>query len=109
MKGRVPELQDNNKKVSKLKSQRLLEGYEDIAEVLYYQEFLYVPKVICSELISKHHNNPLTGNFGIEKLRQLIARKYYWPTLQKDLETYIKICDVYLALKAVCHKPYGDF
>ncbi len=29
--------------------------------------------------------------------------------LQKDVETYIKSCDIYLASKTVCYKPYGDF
>ncbi len=28
--------------------------------------------------------------------------------LQRDVEAYVKGCNVYLASKAVCHKPYGD-
>ena len=28
--------------------------------------------------------------------------------LQKDVEVYIKDCNICLASKAVCHKPYGD-
>ncbi len=76
--------------------------------MLYYQGLLYVPKVIRSELISKHHDDPLAGYFGIEKTCELIARKYYWPTLRRDVKTYVKGCDVCLASKAVRHKPYGD-
>ncbi len=76
--------------------------------MLHYQGLPYVPKVIRSELISRHHDNPLAGHFGIEKTRMLIARKYYWPTLQQDVEAYIKRCDVCLASKAVCHKLYRD-
>ncbi len=84
------------------------EGWEDIEQVLYYQGFPYVPKVIRLKLISRHHDDPLAGHFGIDKTRELIARKYYWPTLQQDVEAYIKKCDVCLASKAVRHKPYGD-
>ncbi len=29
--------------------------------------------------------------------------------LQKDIEAYVKGCNVCLASKIVCHKPYGDF
>ncbi len=76
--------------------------------MLYYQGLPYVLKVIRSELISRHHNDLPAGHFGIEKTRKLIARKYYWPTLQRDVEAYVKGCDVCLTSKVVCHKPYRD-
>ena len=53
-------------------------------------------------------DNPLAGHFGIEKTRELIARKYYWPTLHRDVKDYVRECDVCLASKAVWHKPYSD-
>ncbi len=105
---RLPELQDDDKEAMKLRSEGLSEGWEDIEQVFHYQGLPYVPKVIRSELISKHHDDPLAGHFGIEKTRELIARKYYWPTLRRDVEVYVKGCDVCLASKAVRHKPYGD-
>ncbi len=109
MRIKLPELQDDNKEAKKLKSEQVLpEGWEDIEQVLHYQGLPYVPKVICSERISRHPNNPLTSHFGIEKTRELIARKYYWPTLQQDVEAYVKGYNVYLASKAVRHKPYRD-
>ena len=67
-----------------------------------------MPKIIRTELISWHHNNQLVGHFGINKTRELIGRKYYWPSLKKDVEAYVKGCNVCLALKTVRHKPYGD-
>ncbi len=91
-----------------MRSEELPEGWEDIEQVLHCQGLPYVPKVIRLELISRHHNDPLTGHFGIEKTRELIARKYYWPMLRRDVEAYIKGCDVCLVSKAVRHKPYGD-
>ena len=59
-------------------------------------------------MISHHHNNPLAGHFGIDKTRELVGRKYYWPSLRRDVESYVRGCDVCLASKAVRHKPYGD-
>ncbi len=108
MRMRLPELQDDDKEAMKLRSEGLSEGWEDIQQVLHYQGLPYIPKVIRSELISRHHDNPLVGHFGIEKTSELIARKYYWPTLQRDVEAYVKGCDVCLDSKVVRHKPYGD-
>ena len=77
-------------------------------EVLHYQGLLYIPKVIYSKLKNKYHNNLLVGQFGIEKTPELIARKYYWLTLEKDVKAYIKSYDIYLGSKTVCHKLYKD-
>ncbi len=108
MRIRLPELQDDDKEAMKLRSEGLPEGWEDIEQVLHYQGLPYVPKVIRSELISRHHDDPLAGHFSIEKTRERIARKYYWPMLRRDVKAYVKGCDVCLTSKAVRHKPYGD-
>ncbi len=76
--------------------------------MLYYQDLPSVPNVIHSALISRHHDDPLAGHFGIEKTCKLIAKKYYWPTLRREVEAYVKGYDVCLASKVVRHKPYGD-
>ncbi len=92
----------------KFKSKGLPEGWEDIEQVLHYQDLPFVLKVIHSELISKHHNDSLAGHFSIETTCELIARKFYWLTLRQDVKTYIKGYNVCLASKAVHYKPYGD-
>ncbi len=66
---RLSKLQDENKEVKKLMSEQVLpEGWKDIKQVLYYESLPYVPKVICSEQISRYHDNLLAGHFGIEKI-----------------------------------------
>ncbi len=77
MKMRLLKLQDDVKQSIKLRSKGLLEGWEDIEQVFYYQGLLYISKVIRSELISRYHDNRQAGHFGIEKTRELITRKYY--------------------------------
>ena len=39
----------------------------------------------------------------------MLVWKYYSTTLRHNVEAYVKGCDMYLALKAVRHKPYSDF
>ena len=76
--------------------------------MLYFQVLLYLPEIIRTEIINRHHDDLLAGYFGIEKTRELVARIYYWPTLQADINIYVKEYDICLASKAVKHKPYED-
>ena len=109
IKLRLSELQESHLEAQELKSkEQLPDGWEDINGVLHHQGLPFVPEVIWTELISRHHNNFLAGHFGINKIKDLIGRKYYWPSLWKDIEAYVKGCDVCLGSKAVRHKPYGD-
>ena len=109
MKLRLAELQESDEEAQKLRAtEELQEGWTDIDGVLHHQGLPFVPEIIRTELISRHHDDPLAGHFGIDKTRELIGRKYYWPSLRKDVEAYVKGCDVCLASKAVRHKPYGD-
>lgn len=70
---KLSKLQDNNKKAKKLETEQLLKDWEDIGEVFYYQDFLYILKTIYSKQINKHHNNLLANYFRIEKTQELIA------------------------------------
>ena len=76
--------------------------------MLQYQGLPYIPEIIRSKVISCHYDDPLAKHFGIDKTRELVSRKYYWPSLKKDVENYVRGCDVCLTSKAVRHKPYGD-
>ena len=109
MRLRLSELQESDLEAQELKSkEQLPDGWEDIDGVLHHQGLPFVPEVIWTELISRHHDDPLAGHFGIDKTKDLVGRKYYWPSLRKDIEAYVKGCDVCLGSKAVRHKPYGD-
>ena len=101
MRLRLHKLQAEDKHARKLRAEQLAKDWQDIDGVLYHQGLPYVPEIIRTELISRHHDDPLAGHFGIEKTRELLSRKYYWPTLRRDVEDYVRGCDVCLASKAV--------
>ena len=103
-----PELQDNDKEAKILRAEGLPEGWKEVKRVLQYRGLSYIPEIIRSEVISCHHNDPLAGHFGIDKTRELIGRKYSWPSLRKNVENYVRGCDICLTSKTVRHKPYGD-
>lgn len=75
--------------------QSLKDSFEEIDGILYNQGLAYILEIICTELISYHQNDPLARYFKIEKTMKLIVRKYYWLTLQADVEAYVKACNIY--------------
>ena len=109
MRLQLSKLQEKDEEAKHLRgSAGLLEDWEDVEGVLQYRGLPYVPEIICSEVISCHHDDLLVKHFGIDKTRELVGRKYYWPSLREDVENYVRGCDVCLTSKAVRHKPYGD-
>ena len=104
----LSELQEKNEEAKFLRgSAGLPENWKDVKRVLQYRGLLYVPEIIRSKVISRHHDDLLSGHFGIDKTRELVDRKYYWPSLRKDVENYIRGCVVCQTSKAVRHKLYG--
>ena len=108
MRLQLSELQENNEEVKVLKTEGFPEDWKDVEGVFQFQELSYVPETIRSEVISCHHNDSLARYFDIDKTRELVGRKYYWPSLKKNVKVYIRGCDICLTLKAVRHKLYGD-
>ena len=81
---------------------------EDVERVLQYQELPYVLEIIRSKIISCHHSDFVVEHFGINKTIKLVSQKYYWSSLEKDIETYVWGCNVGLTSKAIHHNSYGD-
>ena len=77
MRLRLQELQSEDKQARKLRAEQPVKDWQDIKGVLHHQGLPYVPEIIRTELISRHHDNPLAGHFGIEKTRELVVQKYY--------------------------------
>src|SRR6267378_3400484 len=43
-------------------------------------------------IVQEFHDPPMAGHPGIARTKDLIARTYWWPKLQKDVEDYVKGC-----------------
>ena len=78
MRLRLSELQEKDKEAKCLRgSAGLPEDWEDVEGVLQYQRLPYVPEIICSKMISCHHDDSLAGHFAIHKTKELVGQKYY--------------------------------
>ena len=107
MRLRLQELQAKDKQAQKARIE-YSEDWDNIDAVLHYQSLPYIPEIIQRELISSPYYNLLAGHFDIRKIRELAARKYYWPLLCHNVKKYVKECNICLSLKAVRYKFYGD-
>lgn len=77
MRLKLQKLKESNSQAQKVRAKDLQESWEDIKEILHYQDLFFILETIQTKLISRRHDDPLAGRFGIEKTWQLITRKYY--------------------------------
>ena len=77
MRLRLVELQAEDGQVRKIRAEKLGGNWKDSDGILHHQALPYVPKIIRTGLISRHHDDRLAGHFGIKKTRELITKKYY--------------------------------
>ena len=105
---RLLELQESDDKAQKIRPEGLKNSYEEVDGILHHQGLLFVLEATRTELVSRHHDDPLAGHFGIDKTKDVVSRKYYWSSLREDIEAYVKGCEICLGSKAVRYKPYGD-
>ena len=86
---RLSELEESDDGARKIRAEGLKNNNEEVDGILHHQGLPFVPKAIRIELISQYHDDPLAGHFGIDKTRELVGRKYYWPSLRRDDESYV--------------------
>lgn len=74
--------------------------------MLHHSDLPYLSKLIETKQIIIPYNHPQAGHFQIKKTSKFVTKKYYTETLKYNVKTHIKVCNVYLVLKAVRHKLY---
>ncbi len=42
--------------------------------------------------IQAHHNAPVYGHLGINKIHQLTSRRYWWPNMRQEVADYVRGC-----------------
>ena len=60
----------------------------------YEIEQLVLPKECRRAVLELGHEIPLAGHLGVEKTRQRILRRFYWPSVFKDIDEFCRCCEV---------------
>ena len=58
-------------------------------------------------VIRERHDDRTAGHQGVSKTIELITRDFLWKGLRKNVEEYVKKCDICARTKHARHKPYG--
>jgi len=53
---------------------------------------IYVPSTLQHKLIEKAHEN--FGHIGTQKMMNLLSPYYIWPSINKDVATYCRSCEI---------------
>ena len=70
----------------------------------------YVPKDHATrmEILRANHDDPWQGgHFGQKRTLEVVQRRYWWPNITADVNSYVETCDICQRMKAPRHKPYG--
>ena len=99
----VKNLQHKWEKYARKGLLKRLDTWKEHDKVLLYKNLLYIPKEssLQEKILQEHHDHPLAGHPGIQQIKDLFLSKYYWPTIWKDVETYIKGCDKCQKVKTI--------
>ena len=77
--------------------------------MLYYKGRIVVllQKSLLQELLYIYHNDQFSRHWGIDKTKELIEHKFYWPGLATDVREYVLSCQTCQNIAIPRHKPYG--
>ena len=45
-------------------------------------------------IIKENHCGGLSGQFGIDKIEEMVRRSYFWPKLNNDVKKFIESCTI---------------
>ncbi|MCX6040304.1 MAG: RNase H-like domain-containing protein [Caldilinea sp.] len=54
---------------------------------------LYIPvPAMQQSLLSEHHDTAAAGHLGRDKTFEAVTRRYWWPTVYRDVDEYVRTC-----------------
>ena len=86
------------------------------SSILYYRNSYFnrlvivIPKKHRQAILTETHDSVLGGcHQGLTKTYDRIKARYYWPTMRKDVISYVKSCHLCQLRKIPKHRPFGHF
>uniref|UniRef100_A0A7M5WLR4 Uncharacterized protein n=1 Tax=Clytia hemisphaerica TaxID=252671 RepID=A0A7M5WLR4_9CNID len=53
---------------------------------------LVIPKKYRAQILQLNHDEPASAHFGFAKTADKIRRRYYWPNMLTDIQTWVNTC-----------------
>ena len=80
---------------------------EDIEERFPTNKKVRIPLDLEIDIISRHHDDAVSGHVGIEKTLEQLRRKYTFPKMKEKVIQYIKRCNLCKQNKSKRHAAYS--
>jgi len=75
---------------------------------LLYRDCVYVldHPPLRLQMLQDHHDAPAMRHPGCAKTLELLMRKYFWPSMWKDVDQFVRNCHVCCRTNSTRHAPY---
>ncbi len=69
---------------------------------------LYVPAAGGghTEVLRRHHNDPITEHFSAKRTLEFVSRKYYWPGMLHEMKAFTRACSTCQRICPMPHRPH---
>jgi hypothetical protein len=76
---------------------------------IYYRDRLFVPPddELKVQIMRRYHSSGPGGHPGKHKTVDLIMREFWWPRLTRDVQAYVRACELCVRTKASRNSPAG--
>src|SRR2546429_1194203 len=78
--------QENLTQEYKIKNGKLYRNNEE-------RDLRVIQKWETESVLYMLHDHPISAHFGFERTYRKAKERYYWPSMRKNIETYVKSCD----------------
>ena len=68
---------------------------------------ILVPKRREIEVLSRYHDSPAAGHWGISRTTSMVKRNYVFMNMKRKVRAYVRTCDICQRWKADTHLPRG--
>ena len=68
---------------------------------------ILVPRRREIEVISRYHDSPAAGQWGISRTTSMVKRNYVFKIMRRNVRAYVRTCDICQRGKAETHLPRG--
>jgi hypothetical protein len=80
-----------------------------VGDRIYYRDRLFAPPddELRTQIVYRTHSTGPAGHPGRVKTLDLVTRTYWWPRLSRDVEEYVRACELCVRTKASRSAPPG--
>ncbi|KAI7948528.1 hypothetical protein MJO29_010193 [Puccinia striiformis f. sp. tritici] len=73
----------------------------------WFRHRVFVPSGVRDQIIKTYHEGPMIGHPGIARTLSLLLRTFDWPSIRKDVISFVSSCNSCQRVKSARQSPVG--